>query len=841
MSPVSPPQHAASAPGLASVRDIAGQTPQSRIPGFAGPVEVKVHPDAGRPVRTVRVAAVVPCFNRRADAEALLGDLAGLDTSGMDLRILLVDNASDVPLSDIVSPDGLRLDHLRLASNTGGSGGYNAGMRSVLGLDGADRAWLDFDPDCVWLVDSDARVAPSTLRALVDVIEHDPDIVAAGSALADPLTGQFFELGGHVNRRNGNYEPHVTGNAGVRAIVECDYLAACCALVRADAIRCAGVFPDTFLNGDDVEWFIRMGQRTGGRIVAVPWSCAMHPRFDRFPTWTRYYMTRNAFGPLDAVGGGARLRLRRAAVEVPRAVQQEMMGRPDLARLHLLGLEHAAQGQTHAIAPPGTISVEPTLPLRRLAERLSAEPDVRAGVEAIIHPRLLIDDDDRAVILEQLRLAGLIVHELGAGAALAPRVVGSTLGALGRWLRGPRVAVAVVPSRGRPDGWLLGKLSVHVTPGGFLLRRSGRFIAPLRAARALCLGSWRAVQIGARRPGGPSLLDPAYAAAKAFRGGTMSVEAVVLSHNRWPALERTLSTLSAMSVFNHPGAERTITVVDNHSTDGTADRVAEFFPRVRLLRMERNEGVEAFNRAAEKSTADAVLILDDDAIPEENALCVAIDALARRPGLGAVTLHPRHPATGAGEWPAAQRTGGKARDDWPLMGCANLVRRSAWNAVGGYEKKFFLYRNDADLALKLLGAGWGVRFDPALIAWHDSPAGPGAAKSLRWHDLATRNWVWMCRRHGRGIDAIGGALLGWAWAHRLAGLSLSRHRATLRGALAGLSTPPPPLPAACDAAGVDEGRLRRLLGLQLRRGSDRRARGGGGGVEAEPARRPAAV
>ena len=52
------------------------------------------------------------------------------------------------------------------------------------------------------------------------------------------------------------------------------FLAACCALVRADAARCAGPIPDTFLNGDDVEWFIRMARRTGGRIVAVPGATA---------------------------------------------------------------------------------------------------------------------------------------------------------------------------------------------------------------------------------------------------------------------------------------------------------------------------------------------------------------------------------------------------------------------------------------------------------------------------------------------------------------------------------------------------------------------------------------
>ena len=318
-----PPTDATEVPALSTaapgLREAIGALAPTR------PVRVEWDRSAAPMLRPIRIAVVVPCYNRRADAEAVLADLAAVETGieldgamrAIDLRVLLVDNASDQPLSTITGPwegklpglGGLALEHLRTGYNSGGSGGYNAGMARVLSWwkDAApgDEAW---DPDYVWLVDSDARVAPTTLTRLLEVLERDEAIVAAGSVICDPLTGQAFELGGNQNAFTGHFEPMVLGGVGVAGsrdgLVDCDYVAACCALVRTDAIRATGLFPDRFLNADDVEWFIRMKQRTGGRVVGVPASVAMHPRFDRFPTWTRYYSCRNAFGPLEAVGAG---------------------------------------------------------------------------------------------------------------------------------------------------------------------------------------------------------------------------------------------------------------------------------------------------------------------------------------------------------------------------------------------------------------------------------------------------------------------------------------------------------------------------------------------------------
>ncbi len=112
------------------------------------------------------------------------------------------------------------------------------------------------------------------------------------------------------------------------------------------------------------------------------------------------------------------------------------------------------------------------------------------------------------------------------------------------------------------------------------------------------------------------------------------------------------------------------------------------------------------------------------------------------------------------------------------------------------EDAFFLYRNDVDLAMKLLDAGFRVHFDPNWIVWHDSPG--TAKKSLRWFELATRNWVWLCRRHGRGVIRWKSTLAGWLWAHKLAGFSPLAHIAAAKGGLKGLLSRAPAMPVACN-------------------------------------------
>ena len=125
--------------------------------------------EASTPARRPwRVAAVIPGFGKHKDVELLLRDLSRLDLRGIELWAVLVDNATPVPLSTVPVPANLRLEHHRMSENTGGAGGFNAGMSRVLAGEGLSG---EFDPpDFIWCLDSDARVIRSTLR--VAAITH---------------------------------------------------------------------------------------------------------------------------------------------------------------------------------------------------------------------------------------------------------------------------------------------------------------------------------------------------------------------------------------------------------------------------------------------------------------------------------------------------------------------------------------------------------------------------------------------------------------------------------------------------------------------------------------------
>jgi len=267
---------------------------------------------------------------------------------------------------------------------------------------------------------------------------------------------------------------------------------------------------------------------------------------------------------------------------------------------------------------------------------------------------------------------------------------------------------------------------------------------------------------------------------------------VVLVHNRRDAVLRTLAHLRPLT---SRGA--CAKVVDNASNDGSPDAVEQHFPDIEIIRLRENTGVTGFNSGVASSTTPLVMVLDDDAMPTEGVVPQAVEMLRNEPALAAIPLLPIDESTGLCEWGFALGTA--ARNRWPVMGCANIVRREAWERVGGYEPAFFLYRNDVDLALKLLGAGYDIYFDPAWTVVHDSPG--FRRKSLTWYELATRNWIWLARRHGTGMSAISGSLLGWLWAHRTSGLRWRAHRATLCGLIRGVTTAPPPIPRTVAADG----------------------------------------
>lgn len=219
-------------------------------------------------------------------------------------------------------------------------------------------------------------------------------------------------------------------------------------------------------------------------------------------------------------------------------------------------------------------------------------------------------------------------------------------------------------------------------------------------------------------------------------------------------------------------------VVDNGSTDGSASLVRERHPWAHLLEGANVGFGGAVNRVAAQTATPWIAAANADVELTEGALEAMLRAGAAHARAGAIaprlvlgdgqvqhSVHPfptlaltlafnlglaeAIPALGdhltiEGRWdPTRPR-----HVDWAL-GAFVLLRREAWDAVGGFDRRQWMYAEDLDLAWRLRRAGWRTWFEPAADVRH---AG-GASTSQAWGARCTEQWVWstyawMLRRHG---------------------------------------------------------------------------------------------
>jgi len=188
-------------------------------------------------------------------------------------------------------------------------------------------------------------------------------------------------------------------------------------------------------------------------------------------------------------------------------------------------------------------------------------------------------------------------------------------------------------------------------------------------------------------------------------------------------------------------------VVDNASTDGTVEAVRARFPSVRVIANPDNRGFAvACNQGVRETRAPFVLFLNPDAVLAPGALATLVGLAESRPRVGAVGPRTRSAngdiqvSTGPdlslwSEWRQRRLVLGVARRDPKLLaeaealhavehqpdwvsGACLLVRREAFGAVSGFDERFFLYEEDADLCRRVRAAGWQVLFTPAAEARH---------------------------------------------------------------------------------------------------------------------------
>jgi GT2 family glycosyltransferase len=188
------------------------------------------------------------------------------------------------------------------------------------------------------------------------------------------------------------------------------------------------------------------------------------------------------------------------------------------------------------------------------------------------------------------------------------------------------------------------------------------------------------------------------------------VTLAVLAYNRREARRHTLQRMLGES--GDPADRLEPIVVDNASTDGTAEMLARVFAAVRVIRSERNVGASAWNRALAAGTGEWFLILDDDCHLEPGDLARAV-AAAQANDADLVSFRVRSGVDPGYHFDEEYATGLLA-----YWGCAALLSRRAVARLGGYDPRIFIWGNELELTIRLLDAGLRHLVLPGVVAVH---------------------------------------------------------------------------------------------------------------------------
>jgi GT2 family glycosyltransferase len=220
------------------------------------------------------------------------------------------------------------------------------------------------------------------------------------------------------------------------------------------------------------------------------------------------------------------------------------------------------------------------------------------------------------------------------------------------------------------------------------------------------------------------------------------VAVVIIAMNARERIGRALAQLSAL-----PEAPRVV-VVDNASTDGTAELIRRRFPRVDVARLAENRGAAGRNIGVAIVDAPYVAFAEDDSWYEPGALRAAADILDAHPEIALINAHVRVGEEGRREplhddmvdTPIAGR-----RPDLPghrilsFLEGVSIVRREAFLAAGGFDARLLIGGPEEHLAADLLAGGWELRYVPAVNARH---VPDHAAPSPLVRRLGLRNTLW---------------------------------------------------------------------------------------------------
>ena len=268
------------------------------------------------------------------------------------------------------------------------------------------------------------------------------------------------------------------------------------------------------------------------------------------------------------------------------------------------------------------------------------------------------------------------------------------------------------------------------------------------------------------------------------------VVSVVLINFR--GTDDTIEAIRHLDQLDWPSDLLEIVVVENASGDDSAERLRAAVPHVKLVESKKNLGFAGgCNLGVKASSGEFVAFLNNDAKPDAAWIRAAVERFAQDPAIGAVAsrvldwdgdlvdyVGSAMTWFGQGYKPlTGQPVPGEpdsVRDVLFGTGSAMFVRRSVFDALGGFDERYFMFFEDVDLGWRLNLRGWRYVYEPASLAHHKHHASMTSFGSFKETYLLERNALFTQYKN-LGDEALAQALP--------ATLALAVRRAVARGEL----------------------------------------------------------
>jgi N-acetylglucosaminyl-diphospho-decaprenol L-rhamnosyltransferase len=275
----------------------------------------------------------------------------------------------------------------------------------------------------------------------------------------------------------------------------------------------------------------------------------------------------------------------------------------------------------------------------------------------------------------------------------------------------------------------------------------------------------------------------------------MLLSVIIVNWNAGRELDACLASASAAA----QGMAAEFWLVDNASTDGSAERASRIHPDLHVIENAENVGfARGANQALSRASGELLLLLNPDAQITRDALSAIVAALREDPRIGIVGCAS---VDASGRWvpgwedsypgqrraPIAQSnadggpagTGPLGRDAAWVSGACLLARQAMIEEVGLLDPGFFMYYEDVDWCRRARNAGWRVVTVPGVAIRHDLGSTSAHLPSAETTRRVVASRLRFYRKHysparARWLAArmFTSALLGLAW--RLACSPFSR-------------------------------------------------------------------